>query len=134
MKSGLFHKKGQSSETNIDFADVVGYARSEFRDGRSEREVLDLLVKTGQEPDAIRGVVHELYYECLGVAFIDRFLELMVKVVGVPIALFVFIRIETTWWAGLILLVVLTVYVILVSALFRKYWEDRYRRRLRNQG
>lgn len=133
MKSGLF-KKGQSSETNTDFADVVGYARSEFRDGRSEGEVLALLVKTGHEPDAIRGVVHELYFECLGVAFIDRLIELLAKVAGIPIALFLFIGIRITWWAGLILLVVLTAYVLLISVLFRKYWESRYRRRLRDQG
>jgi len=131
MKSGLFHHREEKiNSTHVDFADVVGYARSEFREGRSERDVLKLLVKTGHKRDAIEGVVHELYFECLGVTFFDRCEEMAAKIAGVPVALYLFLKVETTPWAGLSLLAALSVYVLLISAIFRKHWEKRYQRRL----
>ncbi len=133
MKSGLSPKKEQSTSTNTDFADVVGYARCEFRDGRSEKEVLALLVKSGHKADTIRGVVRELYYECLGVSFLDRCEEMVAKIAGLPIALYLFLKVETTPVAGLSLLAALSVYVVVISVLFRRHWEKRHRRRLHDQ-
>lgn len=130
MKSSLFAKEQVEPLPRADFADVVSYARSEFRDGRSEREVMNLLVKSGHDRESIRGVVHELYFECLGVTWLDRAKDLLVKVIAIPIALFLLLKVDTTWVVGIVLLVALTVHVSVTSILFRRHWEKRYKARL----
>ena len=131
MKGGRFFRK--ASPPVGDVADLVGYARSEFRDGRTEREVLALLIKSGQ-PDSIQGVVHELYLECMEVRLRDRAFELAVQAIGLPIAIGLFFIAQRTWMTGVLLLAEILLYFGLVHLLCVRHWEKRFRRRLEERS
>ncbi len=129
MKRSRFLKKDFEPTPSVEYADIVGYARSEFREGRTEKEVLQILTKAGR-PREIKGVVHELYLECMEVTLADRVLETIVKFLGLPVALLLLPRVVKMWWAGLVLVVVLVLYLALVSTAFHRVWQRRFRIRL----
>lgn len=132
MRGGPTAREGHHS-TSADLADAVGYARSEFRDGRSEKEVLELLLRSGQ-PASIRRVVHELYFECLEVTQRDRLMECFIQFLGLPLVITLFVLAPKGALTAPAMLIVLAGYFGAVHVLTRRHWAARHRRNLERQN
>ncbi|MBI3721368.1 MAG: hypothetical protein HY248_02350 [Fimbriimonas ginsengisoli] len=113
------------------FADVIAYARGEFKDGRSEREVVRLLMKMGH-PAAIRGLVHEVYYDTLGVSDNDRAIEFLFRILSLPLFFWLLFQLHQAWWTIPLVLALFGAYIAFECWAMRRFWEWRRRWRERS--
>ena len=117
----------KSASTSANLADAINYARCEFRDGRSEREVFDLLIRNGQ-PNTIRGLVHELYLESLGVCTRDQIERSLSLSLGVLAIVSAGLLITHAWWIAFVLAGCIGLYTLAVDRIFSHHWRHRQRK------
>jgi hypothetical protein len=108
-------------------ADAIGYARSEFRDGRSEKEVFALLLKIGQ-PTKIKGLIHELYLESLGVCTRDQIAKSASLTIGALLIVSIGLVLSRAFWIAPVLAGLIGLYAYLVDKAFLRRWKQRARR------
>ena len=126
-ESSREHHVGASSGADL-YAEVIGYARGEFRDGRRPDEVVRLLLKRGY-PKSIRGIVREVYFDTLGVSDSDRAIDFLLQILSVPLFYGVWFKLPEAWWSIPAVTGMLAAYLIAEHWAIHRYWERRSRRR-----
>lgn len=119
------------AEFGVDLCDLVGYARGEFREGRSEQEVAKALssMTTSGELRAMKGVLRELYLETIGVSPKERRLVCLLQIASVAVATLIAAPLGPGWPMLVVAALIFTALYVGLDRGFEGAWRRRYLRR-----